>query len=47
MSGPGVHGLLQRSFRAKSRDPVAKFRIVPRDPSASLRMTVLKGADGE
>src|SRR6266700_2761122 len=32
------------SFRAKSRNPVAVFKVTPRDPSTSLRMTRVASA---
>jgi hypothetical protein len=42
-----AQGLPQKLFRTESRNPVVKSRVMPRDPSASLRMTVLIGADGQ
>jgi hypothetical protein len=59
MNGTTPQGLPQKLFRAESRNPVVKSPVMPRDPhstrlrlaqgrlSASLRMTVLMGADSE
>jgi hypothetical protein len=47
MNGTTIQGLPQKSFRVKSRNPAVKSRVMPRDPSASLRMTVLIGEDSQ
>jgi hypothetical protein len=47
MKGAMAEGPPQRSFQAVSRNPIVKPPVIPRDPSASLRMTVLMGADGK